>query len=154
MKKLLFIILFLIHGLIYSQEFPFLIKKVEIGCQQDTSEKNVFEVIKSSILYLNAKCSYYAHFFHGRKTASGKRFNMYDLTCAHKTLPFGTLLRVTNLSNCLSVIVMVTDRGPYSRGRQVDLSYGAAKKIKLTQKGVADCKIEIIKLGEEKPNKT
>jgi rare lipoprotein A len=79
---------------------------------------------------------------------------MYDLTCAHKTLPFGTLLRVTNLSNSLSVIVMVIDRGPYIRGRHIDLSYGAAKKINLIQKGVANCKIEIIKLGEEKPNKT
>lgn len=154
MKKLLFIILFLTYGSIYSQEIPFLINKVEIGCESDTSETGIIDVIKSSILYLNTKCSYYAHFFHGRKTASGKRFNMYDLTCAHKTLPFGTLLRVTNLSNSLSVIVMVIDRGPYIRGRHVDLSYGAAKKINLTQKGVANCKIEIIKLGEEKPNKT
>lgn len=79
---------------------------------------------------------------------------MYDLTCAHKTLPFGTLLRVTNLSNYISVIVMVTDRGPYIRGRHLDLSYGAAKKLQITSKGIGNCKVEILKMGEGRINKT
>ena len=79
---------------------------------------------------------------------------MYDLTCAHKTLPFGTLLRVTNLLNNMSVIVMVTDRGPYIAGRMIDISYGAAKKINMTKKGIANCKVEVIKLGENRVNKT
>lgn len=154
MKTILFIILFCIHSSLYSQEIPFIFEKPEIGCEVDTTNENLFNVIKSSILYLNAKCSYYAHFFHGRKTASGKKFNMYDLTCAHKTLPFGTLLRVTNLLNNMSVIVMVTDRGPYIAGRMLDISYGAAKKINITKKGIANCKVEVIKLGENRVNKT
>lgn len=154
MKTILFIILFCIHSSLYSQEIPFIFKKPEIGCQYDTTENNVLDVIKSTIIYLNTKCSYYAHFFHGRKTASGRRYNMYDLTCAHKTLPFGTLLRITNLSNYLSVIVMVTDRGPYATGRMVDLSYGAAKKLNIVKKGIANCKVEILQLGQNKGNKS
>jgi len=150
MKTILFIILFCIHSSLYSQEIPFIFKKPEIGCQYDTTENNVLDVIKSTIIYLNTKCSYYAHFFHGRKTASGSRYNMYDLTCAHKTLPFGTLLRITNLSNYLSVIVMVTDRGPYTTGRTVDLSYEAAKKLNIIKKGIVNCKVEILQLGQKK----
>ena len=150
MKTILFIILFCIHSSLYSQEIPFIFKKPEIGCQYDTTENNVLDVIKSTIIYLNTKCSYYAHFFHGRKTASGSRYNMYDLTCAHKTLPFGTLLRITNLSNYLSVIVMVNDRGPYTTGRTVDLSYGAAKKLNIIKKGIVNCKVEILQLGQKK----
>ena len=133
MKTILFIILFCIHSLLYSQEIPFIFKKPEIGCQYDTTENNVLD---------------------GRKTASGSRYNMHDLTCAHKTLPFGTLLRVTNLLNNMSVIVMVTDRGPYIAGRMIDISYGAAKKINMTKKGIANCKVEVIKLGENRVNKT
>lgn len=154
MKTILFIILFLTCGSFYSQQTPFIFKETEIGCKFDTTKNNVLDVIKSTIIYLNTKCSYYAHFFHGRKTASGSRYNMHDLTCAHKTLPFGTLLRVTNLLNNMSVIVMVTDRGPYIAGRMIDISYGAAKKINMTKKGIANCKVEVIKLGENRVNKT
>ena len=154
MKTILFIILFCIHSSLYSQEIPFIFKKPEIGCQYDTTENNVLDVIKSTIIYLNTKCSYYAHFFHGRKTASGSRYNMYDLTCAHKTLPFGTLLRITNLSNYLSVVVMVNDRGPYITGRTVDLSYGAAKKLNIIKKGVVNCKVEMLGLNQNKDTKS
>lgn len=154
MKTILFIILFLTYGSSYSQQIPFIFKEPEIGCQLDTTENNVLDVIKSTIIYLNTRCSYYAHFFHGRKTASGVRYNMHDLTCAHKTLPFGTLLRITNLSNYVSVIVMVTDRGPYATGRMIDLSYGAAKKLNIVKKGIANCKVEILKLGQKKDNKS
>jgi rare lipoprotein A len=150
LKTILFIILFLTCGSFYSQQTPFIFKESEIGCQLDTTKNNVLDVIKSTIIYLNTKCSYYAHFFHGRKTASGSRYNMYDLTCAHKTLPFGTLLRITNLSNYLSVVVMVTDRGPYTSGRTVDLSYGAAKKLNIIKKGIVNCKVEILQLGQKK----
>ena len=150
MKTVLFIILFLTCGSFYSQQTPFIFKDSEIGCQLDTTKNNVLDVIKSTIIYLNTKCSYYAHFFHGRKTASGSRYNMYDLTCAHKTLPFGTLLRITNLSNYLSVIVTVTDRGPYTSGRTVDLSYGAEKKLNIIKKGIVNCKVEILQLGQKK----
>jgi rare lipoprotein A len=78
--------------------------------------------------------TYYGPGFHGKKTASGEVFDMYGMTCAHRTLPFGTVLLVTNLSNNKSVEVRVNDRGPFIEGRILDLSYGAAKKIDLDGK--------------------
>ena len=89
--------------------------------------------------------SWYGKQFNGKLTASGKKFNMYAMTCAHKTLKFGTKLRVTNPDNNKSVIVTVNDRGPFIRGRDLDLSYGAAKKIGIVKKGVARVKMEHIK---------
>jgi rare lipoprotein A len=88
--------------------------------------------------------SWYGPKFHGRPTASGEVFNMYAMTCAHKQFPFGTRLRVTNPSNNKSVIVTVNDRGPFVPGRDLDLSYAAAKKIGLIEKGVARVKIEYL----------
>jgi rare lipoprotein A len=89
--------------------------------------------------------SYYGEGFHGRKTAAGEVFDQRKLTCAHRDLPFGTRLKVTNLENNRSVIVMVNDRGPWVRGRIIDLSYAAAKKIGMIQKGVVKVKIEKIR---------
>ena len=73
-----------------------------------------------------AVASYYAEKYHGRKTANGEIFNMNAMTCAHKTLPFNTVLRVTNLANGKNVQVRVNDRGPFVNGREIDLSKGAA----------------------------
>lgn len=81
--------------------------------------------------------SYYADYFHGRTTANGETFNMHAMTAAHKTLPFGTQLRVTNESNGESVVVRVNDRGPFIRGRGIDLSKGAAQQIGMINAGVA-----------------
>lgn len=78
--------------------------------------------------------TYYGPGFHGKKTASGEIFDMYEMTCAHRTLPFGTRLRVTNLSNRKSIEVRVNDRGPFVEGRILDLSYGAAQRIGLDGK--------------------
>jgi rare lipoprotein A len=89
--------------------------------------------------------SYYAKKFHGRKTASGERFNMRKFTAAHRTLPFGTRVRVTNLSNGKSVVVRVNDRGPFKRGRIIDVSYAAAKAIGMVRAGTARVRIEIVK---------
>jgi len=89
--------------------------------------------------------SYYADKFHGKKTASGEIFNMYKFTCAHKTLPFGTKLKVTNLLNSKSVVVTVNDRGPFVQGRVLDLSKAAAEKIDLIKTGTAKVKCEIVK---------
>jgi rare lipoprotein A len=86
--------------------------------------------------------SWYGPKFNGRPTSSGERFDMYAMTAAHKKLKFGTKLRVTNPENNKSVIVTVNDRGPFIRGRDLDLSYGAAKKIGLVEKGVGRVKIE------------
>jgi rare lipoprotein A len=69
-----------------------------------------------------ARASYYANKFHGRRTASGRIYNMYELTAAHKTLPFGTKIRATNIATGKTVVVEITDRGPFVRGREIDLS--------------------------------
>jgi len=88
--------------------------------------------------------SYYAGKFHGRKTASGERFDMNAFTCAHKSLPFQTILKVTNPRNSKTVTVRVNDRGPFSRGRDVDLSYAAAKEIGMIQAGVIPVEVVIL----------
>jgi rare lipoprotein A (peptidoglycan hydrolase) len=88
------------------------------------------------------EASWYGPGFHGRKTASGERFDTYDFTAAHKTLPFGTLLKVTNLENNLFTIVRINDRGPYIRGRIIDLSKAAKNEIGMG--GTASVRIEQI----------
>lgn len=91
------------------------------------------------------EASYYAGEFHGRKTASGELYDMYKLTCAHKTLPFNTKVKVTNLSNKKTIIVRVNDRGPFVSGRIIDLSYAAAQKIDLVPLGVTKVRVEVLK---------
>ena len=98
----------------------------------------------SGVYKSNAEASYYAEKYHGRKTANGETFNMYAMTCAHKTLPFGTVLRVTNLSNNKSVDVRVNDRGPFVKGREIDVSKAAAQKLGMIKTGTARVKIEIV----------
>ena len=93
---------------------------------------------------LKGKVSYYANKFHGRKTASGKIFDNTKLTCAHKTLPFGTLLKIINPIDGRFVIVEVIDRGPYIKKRVVDLSRSAFLKIGDLEKGVMTVIIEKI----------
>jgi rare lipoprotein A len=93
---------------------------------------------------LTGLASYYARKFHGRRTASGARFDQGALTVAHKTLPFGTLLKVTNPSNGRSVLVRVNDRGPYVRGRVLDLSREAARLLGIVRQGVARVAYEIV----------
>lgn len=91
--------------------------------------------------------SYYGKKFHGRMTASGQRFDNNAFTCAHRTLPFGTRLRVTNLKNGLSVVVRVTDRGPFGPGRVVDLTYAAAQQIGIITAGLGHVSVEVV--GED-----
>ena len=88
--------------------------------------------------------SWYGKGFHGRKTASGVRFDQDAMMAAHKTLPFGTILRVTNLSNHRSCYVEVTDRGPYIKGREVDLSRAAARELGFTNAGTAHVSMEVV----------
>ena len=96
-----------------------------------------------------ALVSYYAGDFHGKKTSNGEYFNMNDYTCANKSLPFNTILKVTNLSNGLSVQVRVNDRGPFVTGRELDLSKAAAQKIGMIKSGTAYVRIEIVKKGPD-----
>ncbi|PAP79490.1 hypothetical protein B1759_14295 [Rubrivirga sp. SAORIC476] len=88
------------------------------------------------------RASYYGERFRGRRTASGERFDPDALTAAHRTLPFGTRLRVTNERNGRSVVVRVTDRGPFHGSRILDLSKGAARRIGMVQSGTARVRIE------------
>lgn len=88
--------------------------------------------------------SWYGKKFHKRRTSSGERYNMYQLTAAHKTVPFSTRLQVTNLKNGKKVIVRVNDRGPFVSNRVIDLSYAAAKKIGMVNQGLTKVKIEAV----------
>jgi len=88
--------------------------------------------------------SWYGPGFHGNRSASGEVFNQHSLTAAHRSLPFGTQVRVTNLNNGRAVVVRINDRGPFSRGRVIDLSAGAAQVIGLTQSGVAPVSLEVM----------
>jgi rare lipoprotein A len=88
--------------------------------------------------------SYYGRRFHGRPTASGEAFDMHALTAAHKTLPFGSRVRVTNKSNGRSVVVRINDRGPFVRGRHIDLSRAAAEQIGIVRSGHGTVELELL----------
>ncbi len=92
--------------------------------------------------------SWYGPRFHGRITASGERYNMMDLTAAHRSLPFGTWVRVTNRRNGRSLVVRINDRGPFVRGRIVDLSYAGAKVLGMSTAGVVDVTLRVIDAAE------
>lgn len=96
-----------------------------------------------------AVASWYGPYFHGRQTASGEIFDMYNFTCAHKEYPFGTKLKIINLANNRSVNCLVNDRGPYIEGRDLDLSYATAKEIGMIEPGVGIVKVEYIKENNE-----
>jgi rare lipoprotein A len=97
--------------------------------------------------YIRGYASWYGPKFHGRRTASGIRFNMHDYIAAHRTLPLGTVLLVKNLKNGKSVKVKVLDRGPYVRGRHLDLSRAAAEKLGMFGDGVIPFVAEVIRCG-------
>ena len=94
--------------------------------------------------------SHYGPEWDGRITSTGETFHNRELTAAHKTLPFGTMVRVTLLSTQKSVVVRINDRGPFVKGRIIDLSDEAARRIGLDRYGVAEVSIEVLKLGHEK----
>lgn len=91
-----------------------------------------------------AVASWYGEPFHGRLTASGERYNMHGFTAAHRSMPFGTRLKVTNTETGQSSVVTVTDRGPFIRGRHLDLSYGAAQHIGLVREGVGRVAVDVL----------
>jgi rare lipoprotein A len=93
---------------------------------------------------LQGMASWYGHPHHGRLTASGQRFNMYDFTAAHRTLPFGSKVRVVHLSSGRSTVVTITDRGPFINDRVIDLSYAAARQIGLIGPGTGLVQLEIL----------
>jgi peptidoglycan lytic transglycosylase len=114
---------------------------------KNSINKEVQEFRKGQIL--EGEASYYGPKFHGRLTANGETYDQNGISCAHKTLPFNTILRVTLLSNGKSIDVRVNDRGPYKKGRIIDLSLGAAKRIGMVEQGTGSVRAQIIKLGSE-----
>ena len=94
--------------------------------------------------FMTGMASWYGADFHNKKTASGEGYDMYTFTAAHRTLPIGTVVRVTDKSNGKSVMVCVTDRGPYVRGRIIDLSYAAAQQINMNDRGVGKVDLEVV----------
>ena len=99
---------------------------------------------------MNGISSFYSEDFHGKLTANGEVYDMYGVTAAHKTLPLNTVCRVTNTSNSKSLILRINDRGPYVKGRILDCSYGAAKKLDFINAGTTNVKIEVIEWGDGK----
>ena len=100
---------------------------------------------------LSGLASWYGKDFHNKATASGHKYDMYTFTAAHRTLPMGTVVRVTDPRNGKSVMVCVTDRGPYVRGRIIDLSYAAARQLDLGKRGVGRVNLEVVSDATGKP---
>src|SRR6478735_2538471 len=114
-------------------------------CLHSTAQETVIDSAWKPMYRDTGIASYYASKFEGKRTANGERYRKKEFTAAHRTLPFGTLLKVTNPKNHKWVIVRVNDRGPYNRRRIIDLSYRAAKHLGLTKgKGLAKVYIEEI----------
>ena len=105
-------------------------------------------ILHSSLLHAQGVqkgiASYYSKRATGRKTSSGERLHHDSLTCAHRTHPFGTLLRVTNPANDSVVVVRVNDRGPFGRGRIIDLSWSAARQLGILRQGIARVIVEVL----------
>ncbi|WP_460880181.1 septal ring lytic transglycosylase RlpA family protein [Pontibacter rugosus] len=98
----------------------------------------------SKCRYPKGEASWYGSRYHGRKTSSGERYNKHEMTAAHKTLPFGTKVKVTNLDNNEFVIVRINDRGPFVGDRIIDVSEAAARELEFHNKGVGHVKIEVL----------
>ena len=111
-----------------------------VGLSAQPVRADAWDLLWSKI----GKASWYGHEFAWRRTASGERFDPEDLTGAHRTLPLGSKVRVTNLVNGRSVLVTINDRGPYRYRREIDLSYGAARVLGMVNQGVAQVRIELV----------
>jgi rare lipoprotein A len=101
--------------------------------------------------YQVGTASWYGEYFEGRATASGEPFHMYDLTAAHPTLPLGTWVRVTNLTNGRKISVRINDRGPIIPGRIIDLSYSAAQALAFKEKGLQRVRLDLVSANETQP---
>jgi rare lipoprotein A len=131
------------------------------GCSGVVSFSSIFIIIFSLLSFVGCSsnlvkatgtqeglASFYGKEFNGRRTSNGEQFDMNALTAAHRTYPFGTVVRVTNLKNGEEVEVKINDRGPVKPERIIDLSYGAAKVIGLDRMGLARVRLEVLEWGE------
>jgi rare lipoprotein A len=98
----------------------------------------------------DGKATWYGKKFHGKPTASGEKFDMRSMTAAHRSLPFGSVVRVTNLKNDRTVTVRINNRGPYGKNRIIDVSEAAARKLEMIDAGVVPATIEVLVIGEGK----
>jgi rare lipoprotein A len=112
-----------------------------VGCSSHRNYKPQPDLLGYSE---SGKASHYSLKYQGKKTASGERFNNYSMTAAHKSLPFGTKAIVTNIDNGKTVVVTINDRGPYVKGRIIDLTQAAFSKIENIDKGIAEVKIRVV----------
>lgn len=124
--------------------------KTRYSKNKDSKKDNVdvYYNLSNSLETIGGYASYYADDFDGKQTANGETFNMYELTAAHKTYPFNTMIRVTNLSNKKTVIVRINDRGPFVDNRIIDLSLGAAMQLDMLDSGVQKVQLDIIEWGK------
>ena len=102
-----------------------------------------------SLKTMEGIASYYAEDFNGKKTANGETYDMYKMTAAHRSLPFNTKVRVTNLDNKRSIIVRINDRGPFKLERIIDLSLAAATQLGMKGSGTANVRLEVVEWGDE-----
>lgn len=116
---------------------------------EDSTEDNVRIKEERTLDSETGTASYYADEFDGRKTANGEIYDMNELTAAHPSYPFNTLVRVTNVINGKSVEVRINDRMPQFKNRIIDLSLAAAKKIDMIKTGIQEVKVEVLKWGSE-----
>lgn len=126
-----------------------------LGFMTVNAQSDSIQTKQNSQHELVGKASYYgSEYKTPRKTANGETFNKEEHTAAHKTLPFGTIVKVTNLKNNTSVTVRINDRGPFIKGRVIDVTTGAARKLGMINSGVAPVELEIISMPEPKSRKT
>ncbi|MBL1210166.1 septal ring lytic transglycosylase RlpA family protein [Geminocystis sp. GBBB08] len=123
---------------------PLTVVQNKVIITTDDDKINSFIGVKSFRKAAQGIASWYGPGFHGRRTASGERYNQHDFTAAHRSLPFGTRVQVTNLRNGRSVVVRINDRGPHVRGRILDLSAGAARAIGVKNTGVAPIVFQVV----------
>jgi len=142
---------------IFSQYFLIVIltSLITFGCSSATrysrineSSENYSRIKNFNVLAVETgTASFYSDDFNGKKTANGEVYNMNDLTAAHPTYSFNTVVKITNLSNGKSVEVRINDRMPQFKGRTIDLSLAAAKKIEMINSGIQEVKVEVLKWG-------
>lgn len=142
-KKILFLIIFFITSCGSSIAYGDYINTTGMSRKQ-------IEAIKNHPKTQIGIASYYGKKFHKKRTANGEIFNMYKVSAAHKSYPLGTKVRVTNLENGKSLKLIINDRGPFVRGRIIDLSYKAARKLGFVNQGTVKVRIDVLRLGDNK----
>lgn len=119
------------------------LRGIFMGCVAGVFANNAAYAEDCNGRVIMGHASYYGKFFHNKTTANGEKFNMYAMTAAHKTLPFGTKVEVTLPETGKTVIVRINDRGPFIKGRDIDLSQNAAMRLGMLEKGVARVRMQL-----------